>query len=167
MKKYYRVLFLLVAVFLSGCSLIKGPVGDVGNGGEGKGVVEEWKGSLKDMVAKNVSMRCDYSDGQGNSWTGYLKGRNYYAEGLNGGKKGYVLMKDTCMWSWGEGEDQGVKICWDEEDAEGSMWDNPGQYGGNEYNCVPTVVADSKFKEPEKVMFLDMNQMQNMYGVEN
>ncbi len=164
MKKYYRVLFLLVAVFLSGCSLTKGPVSDGNNGsGEGKGVVEEWKGSLKDMVAKNVSMRCDYDDGQGNSWTGYLKGKNYYAEGLSNGKKVHVLMKDICMWSWNDGEDHGVKICWDEEDMEGSMWDNPGQYGANEYNCVPTVINDSKFKEPGNVNFMDMNQMYGDY----
>lgn len=162
MRKYYGVLFLLVAVLLSGCSLVKGPAGENGNGGE-KGVVEEWKGSLKEMVAKNVSMRCDYDDGQGNSWTSYVKGRNYYAERVGDGKKGYVLMKDICMWSWSDDEDQGIKICWDEEDLEGSMWEDPGQYGTSEYNCVPTVIANSKFDVPKGVSFLDMNQVQQMY----
>jgi len=77
-------------------------------------------------------------------------------------KKVHVLMKDICMWSWNDGEDHGVKICWDEEE-EGSMWDNPGQYGANEYNCVPTVINDSKFKEPGNVNFMDMNQMYGDY----
>ena len=162
MKKYYGVLFLLTAVLLSGCVLIKGPAS---NGDENKGgIVEEWKGSLQEMVAKNVSMRCDYNDGQGSGWTGYIKGKNYYAEGVTNGKKGYVLMKDTCMWSWSDDEVQGVTMCWDKEDVEDSMWENPGQYGGNEYNCVPTVIADSKFKVPEKISFMDMNQLQEMYG---
>jgi len=43
------------------------------------------------------------------------------------------------------------------------MWDNPGQYGANEYNCVPTVINDSKFKEPGNVNFMDMNQMYGDY----
>ncbi len=164
MKKYYGILFLLMAVLLSGCSLVKGPAGEEDKGnGEEKGVVEELKGSLQEMVAKNVSMRCDYGDGQGNDWTGYIKGRNYYAEGTNDDGKGYVLMKDNCLWSWGDGEVQGIKMCWEEEVGD-TMWENPGQYGGSEYNCVPTIVADSKFEIPKGISFIDMDQMQQMYG---
>jgi len=165
-KKIYGVLFLTIAVVLSGCNLMQKSGGEMNQGENGKGgMVEEWTGSLKDMVAKNVSMKCSYDDGQGNTWTSYVKGRNYYAEGENDGGKGYILIKDNCMWGWSEGgETQGIKMCFEETEDDDSFWNEPGEYVGSEYHCSPAVVADSKFEVPSGVDFLDMDEMQQMYG---
>lgn len=166
MKKIYGVLFLTVALVLSGCNLMQKSGGEMNQDEKGKeGMVENWTGSLKDMVERNVSMKCSYDDGQGNAWTSYIKGRNYYAEGGNEEGRGYILVKDNCMWSWGGGNEmQGIKMCFRETEDDSSFWDEPGEYVGSEYRCSPAVIGGNRFEVPNNIEFMDMNGMQQMYG---
>jgi hypothetical protein len=126
---------------------------------------ESFTGKLKAVVALGTPMKCTYQQGD-LTGTGYIKGKKYYGELAQGDKKGYVIMKDNCMWSWSTDEPQGVKMCFEEdifeesEEAEGVV---PVEA---EYHCAPAVFSDSKFDPPANINFMDMDQMmQDMEGM--
>ena len=79
---------------------------------------------------------------------------------------GEVIIKDNCMWSWSEGESQGMKTCFDA--AEQDIWDEPQGASASdvEYHCVPTVITDAKFIPPTNIEFMDLDEMMGGYGQE-
>ena len=127
---------------------------------------ESFTGKLKAAVTLGVSMKCTYQQGDFTG-TGYIKGKRYYGEVMQQGKKGYVIMKDNCMWSWGTEQAQGVKMCFEED-----IFEQEQEYEGvegavpteAEYHCTPAVFPDSRFDPPSNVNFMDMDQM--MQGIE-
>lgn len=121
---------------------------------------ESFTGQLKEAIARGVPMKCTYTQGDFTG-TGFIKGKNYYGEISQEGKKGYVIMKDDCMWSWSEGENQGIKMCFEEDIWEQEEGTVPTEA---EYYCSPTLVSDSQFNPPASVDFLDMDEM--MGGME-
>ncbi len=66
-----------------------------------------------------------------------------------------MISKDNCVWSWSENE--GIKICYEEEEFEENKIPSSGgaQAGGYEFKCVPTVMNDSRFNEPSDVTFMN------------
>jgi len=117
---------------------------------------ESFTGKLKDVVTRGVSMKCTVSTGDF-SGTSYIKGRNVYSEMTQEGRESFMIMKDSCMWSWTKDESQGVKTCfetdaWEQEEA----GDVPTDV---EYRCAPTIFPDSKFNPPANVNFLDIEQL--------
>ena len=126
---------------------------------------ESFTGKLKEMIARNVPMRCAFKDDKGNSGVGYVKNKKYYGEVTSDGKTGYVIMVDNCMWSWSSEEKQGVKMCFDVEEGE-DLWEDwegmdeeakTNTPQGN-YNCKPAIVSDSLFSPPADINFMDMNK---------
>jgi hypothetical protein len=127
-----------------------------------------FSGTLKQAVARGVGMRCSYTV-DGHEYEGFVKGENYRGKVKNAeGQVGGVIIKDNCMWSWVEGESEGMKVCY--EDTEGEdvdIWEQPQDTTGSDlvYHCAPAVVADSQFNPPTNVTFLDLNSLMEGTGL--
>ena len=131
-------------------------------------VSETFSGTLKEAISLGVGMKCTYNVG-GYEYEGYIKGENYRGKMMTAeGKTGTVIVKDDCMWTWEEGDTEGLKICYtetetvegEEVNGEGGVWDQPSAAGsGVDYNCVPAAVSDAQFTPPATVNFLDPTEM--------
>ena len=122
---------------------------------------ESFTGKIKEAVLRGIPMKCVWKDDRGNSTTGYIKGKKYYAEVISEGRTGYLIMKDNCMWTWSKGESQGVKMCLEPTEEEEGLWEMEGS-PQEAYNCAPAAVSDSLFNPPANVNFMDMSQMMQM-----
>jgi hypothetical protein len=127
----------------------------------------EFVGKIKEVVARGVPMKCTYAQGD-YSGTSYIKGEKMYGEVSQAGRGGYVIIKNNCMWTWNQGENQGIKMCYEED-----FWEMSEEYAQEgqtsvpteaEYRCVPAVISDSQFDPPASVNFLDMEQMMEGLG---
>lgn len=163
MKKNLVIIIVVVLVVLAigWLVLVKGkggaaPIGEIKKEAGEEG--EVFTGKIKQMIERGIAMKCTYTQGDF-SGTGFVKGRNYYGEVRGPGQKGYVIIKDDCLWSWGEGQSQGIKMC-----PEGDIWE--AQEGQEtqvpievEYRCVPAVFSDAQFNPPAGVNFMEMEEM--------
>lgn len=179
MKKALPIVIILVVILGAGAWWFLGksgvslPVSVPGGieketGEEG----ESFTGKLKAAMALGVPMKCTYQQGDFMG-TGYIKGKKYYGEVMQQGKKGYVIMKDNCLWSWSTEQPQGVKMCFEEDFFEqGQEYQEYEGFEGSvpteaEYHCAPAVFPDSRFDPPSNINFMDMDQMmQGMEGFE-
>lgn len=129
-------------------------------------------GTLKDALKLGVAMKCTYQY-EGNEYEGYVKGENYRGKVTTAeGKTGEVIVKDDCIWSWSEGESQGIKTCTKDSEVEGedgSIWDQPDNSVDTSinYRCQPTAISDSTFTPPSDIDFMDINAMMQNFGVED
>lgn len=152
-------------MLLSGCSLLqkkeKPAEGGVSSQQEESGGKEEsYGGTLKKMWALGIPLKCTVKKDDFSS-TGYIKGKNYYAEISQGGREGYLIMKDNCMWTWNKNEPQGFKMCSEPKEGEEDSWmDMKGAPPSDvEYHCSPAVITDAKFNPPSDVKFMTMEEM--------
>jgi hypothetical protein len=123
-------------------------------------------GSLKAAVEMGIPLKCTYSVG-GIEYEGLIKGEQYKGQvSMPDGKTGNVVMKENCMYTWEESADQGMKICFTEEEE--SMWEQTDTTGNipGDYKCVPAVVTDSAFDLPTDVEFMDFESMMQDAGVD-
>lgn len=168
----------MAGILLAGCGKTQsgtsnqatsGQTGEQKSTEQSQGTKEDgFTGSLKAAVALGVPMKCTYKIGDMEA-EGYIKGQKYRGVMNNQGKKGEVIVKDNCMWSWAEGEGQGVKICFEASESD-KMWDDPGNAQASdkevesdspemEYKCAPAVFGDDKFNPPANITFIDPEQM--------
>ena len=158
MKKILPVILILVV--LGGgvyFFLIRGK-GQSGVGNLAKS--EIYEGTLKMAVEKGIPLKCAWRKDDGNFGTTWVKGKNIYGELTAEGKEGYMIMKDNCIWSWAKGESVGAKICFEEIDYD-QMSSGTGSTTGTstasvpdqQFNCVPSVITESKFEPPSEVNF--------------
>lgn len=140
-----------------------------GDGGTGVGSLTQkfsqkspFTGSLKAAVALGVPMKCTYKVDE-MEYTGYIKGKQYKGKlTMPDGQEGSVLLKGTCVYTWSETDNQGVKICYEEEELD--MWEQYAEESPLDYVCYPAVISDSEFNIPSGVSFMDMNNMMNNPG---
>ena len=130
---------------------------------------ETFTGSLMDAVKLGVAMKCTY-EVEGNEYEGYVKGTNYRGKMTTAeGKVAEVILKDNCMWSWSEEENQGIKTCFEATEMEGetdSIWDQAGAASADmSYKCAPAAVTDAQFTPPANIQFMDLDSM--MEGFRN
>lgn len=177
------IVMAAAGVILAGCSLPtqlkkgasseeagESAMTESGETGEG----QPFSGPLAAAVALGVPMKCTYTV-NGVETTGYIKGKQFRGMMDVQGKQGNVIMKDNCMWTWSEGEADGVKMCYEGDQAQ-QLWDNPEAAAENpepnatpeeamspapqiEYNCLPTAIGDDEFTPPADVNFVDLGEM--------
>lgn len=140
--------------------------------GEAKNIVEEveegaFTGTLMAAVKMGVPMKCTY-EVNGAEYEGIIKGEQYKGSvSMPDGRTGNVIMKENCMYTWAEGEAQGMKLCFTDEEQ--SMWDQTDtteNFPGT-YNCLPSVVTDADFELPAGVEFMDLDAMMQDVGMED
>jgi len=173
------IIVVSLAVLLSGCSLLQGQKAATSESADGQGIGQSqgpFAGSLQAAVKLGVPMKCTYKVAD-TEVEGWIKGKKYRGKIKNQqGQTAEVVMKDDCMWTWSEGENQGVKMCFDFEEGK-DMWDpDAWKMEGEEYQdvtppdveyrCAPTVVSDAKFNPPSDVQFMDLDQMMQGFGEE-
>jgi hypothetical protein len=120
---------------------------------------KSFTGKLKDAMARNIPMKCEFKNNQ-MTGVGFIKGKKYYAEITQEGKQGYMILDDTCIWTWDKTNPQGVKFCMDKKEGEDkSIWDTEGNTSTEgDYKCSPAVFADSVFTPPANIKFSDMTE---------
>ncbi len=125
-------------------------------------------GSIKDALAKSLSLKCEFSDEGGRKTTAYLKAGAVRADtvGKTAEETGSVIVKDKKMYFWNGKEGMMIEL----KDEEGSDGTASGLQGGNvlqdlekyKNSCTAAVVADSLFVPPTDVKFGDFSQLQNL-----
>lgn len=178
MKKALSILLLiLMVVMLGGCKLLQKKEAPAEGGvspqqeesttqEKSEGKEESYSGTFKKMWALGIPLKCTVKKDDFSS-TGYIKGKNYYAEVSQGGREGYLIMKDNCLWTWNKNEPQGFKMCFEPQEGEEDSWmDMEGAPPSDvEYHCSPTLVTDAKFNPPGNVQFMTMEEMMQGQGM--
>ncbi len=174
--KNLLVFFLIfLALALGGCDLVakktEQKAGEAGPAAEEAREVPKGEESytfkaLKAAIELGIPLKCSYKVGEV-EYTGYIKGRNWRGKMDSGdGRITEVIMKDNCMYSWMEGEQTGMKMCFEEDMWESEGYQQPTQTQEIDYFCTPAVVGNSQFEPPANVNFMDtsqqMQQMQEM-----
>ncbi len=167
--KQLIIIVLVIAVAGGAWYFLKGSDGaGIGSLTQQVSESQPFSGSLKAAVALGVPLRCTY-EADGVEYTGLLKGRQYKGTVLmQDGNEGTVIMKDDCMYTWSDIDNQGIKTCFEEDEVD--MWEqSEGSVpeGGEpiDYTCRPAVVTDAEFNLPSGVTFMDIDAMMNYPGV--
>ncbi|MFH1711886.1 MAG: hypothetical protein ABH846_01465 [Patescibacteria group bacterium] len=164
MKKIFLLSVLLICVltFTGGGCFNKG--GDSAGGSS-----DSWTGSLTDALQLGKSMKCTWSDDEGEG-TSYIKGEKVYTETTYQGKTSYMIGDGECTYTWEEGASEGMEFCYsaddfdveadaedyeDTDDYEDLMGSEAGVDMDIDMNCSPAVIKDSKFVPPSDVEFSD------------
>jgi hypothetical protein len=162
-----QLIIIVLVIVVAGVAwfLLKGGSG-TGVGSLTQKVSEStpFSGSLKAAVALGVPMRCTYEE-NGAEFTGILKGRQYKGSvTMQDGTEGTIIMKDNCMYTWSDVDNQGIKTCFEEDEVD--MWEQSegSASEGSEpinYTCRPAAVTDAEFNLPSGVNFMDIDAMMN------
>lgn len=134
--------------------------------------------SVKDILSKSLSVKCEYPDDQGNTVTTYMKAGAVRVVGSAGASQiqgaGMMLMKDNKIYIWDETTKQGTVFSVEADAMEKAQEDAMETGEGNKKEdfikgleqykdyCKAEAVSDSLFKVPSDVNFVDLEQqMQN------
>ncbi|MBU0570089.1 hypothetical protein KKB40_04940 [Patescibacteria group bacterium] len=165
-KKYLPIIIAIAVVGLGVgvYSVSRGPEQTNISTQEGEKVTETnedenggFVGSLKDALKSGATMKCGWKDDAGNYSETYIKTNKIYHKMVAEGRTGYMIAKDKCVWSWSGESNQGMKICYDEDIMEDGELPTEGGVNtqGYEFNCIPSMVADSVFEAPSDISFID------------
>lgn len=132
---------------------------------------ESYSGSLSDILSLGKSLKCTWSvEGEGMEAASWIKGEKVYTEVATPEGKMNTIFKDNCVWSWSDGANSGMKMCYEIDDE--GMADETDAYAdvlekqeivdsatGIDYKCKASVISDSKFNVPSKVNFMTWEDM--------
>jgi uncharacterized protein YxeA len=130
---------------------------------------ENYSGNLMKMINLGVPLKCTFSQGDRYSGTMWVKGKNFYNEVTSEEQIGRIIYKDDCMWSWAEGQEKGIKMCFDPDEAN-DVFSGEAETGQTnlptdvEFDCRPAVFTDAKFSVPSGVEFMDMDEMMQQFS---
>ena len=135
---------------------------------------ENYVGSMLKMVGMGMPLKCTW-EAEGSAGTTWVKGENVYGEFEAEGQKSKMIFKDDCTWVWQEGQTQGVKVCYEPEEAEQFLAgevegvEQPQVRAGSlpdvDYRCAPAVVTEEKFTPPANIEFMDIAEMMQGLGM--
>jgi len=119
-------------------------------------------GTLKAAVDLGIPMKCTY-EVEGVEYESVIQGKKFRGSLNTETGVGNVIMKDNCMYSWQENSNQGVKICFDENET--NIWEQTGDTGEvageasvpDTLKCYPTTISPNEFDLPTSVNFTDFN----------
>ncbi len=126
--------------------------------------------SIKDAMSKSLSLKCEYQGNEGKTIT-YIKGDKVriMVEGAKSNvKTGNAIFKENKMWSWSEGEKDGIVMEINEKTAKNNQ-ELSDQANKDEIiaelekfkdKCSSVVVPDSIFNPPDTVVFTDLSKLQ-------
>jgi len=174
-------IIIIFSLLLSGCTLTQNKQDqEAKTSNQNKQAQQEtqeqvFTGSFLDAVKKGVGLKCTYEI-DGVKAEGYIKGKKYRGKMQSEGKLAQVIMKDNCIWTWGEGQEQGIKTCYDPEKADETMWGEGSQEESasdtestkintpeGQYKCIPISISEDRFTPPSDIKFLDMQEMMQNY----
>jgi hypothetical protein len=172
MKKLLPIVVVVAVVGVLGYVLLNQGTSDTSDtttevASQDSSAPDAFSGTLKDAVKLGIAMKCTYKV-EGNEYESFIKGENYRGKIKTAeGKTGEVIMKNNCMWTWTEGEVQGIKTCFEVSDSEtADVWEQPQGAVGPDitYTCLPTAITDASFTPPSNVDFMDLDAMKEGFG---
>lgn len=117
-------------------------------------------GKLKDALLLGQSMECTWTKEGKDFATAFIKDKKVYSEAIYEDKKMYSIVRDNCVYTWGEGQTQGFKMCFEPTEAEDNWMDMEGAPPADiDYHCRPTMLTDAKFEPPTNVNFTSLEEM--------
>ncbi len=119
-----------------------------------------FSGTLKAAIKLGIPLKCQYTV-NGMEAEGFIKGTNWRGKmKMADGQKGEVIIKDNCLWSWAENQNQGGKMCFKPAADGKTIWDQPQQGAQTdvEYKCSAAIVTDATFTPPANIKFMDIDQ---------
>ena len=134
--------------------------------------------SIKDALSKSLSLKCEYPNpsGKGGMVTNYIKNGAVRVMNMGMDTEGYghAIMKDSKMWIWSEGKNEGIMFALNKpevekaapvkkEDQSEKVLEEMEKYKDS---CKTEVVADSLFTPPANVKFTDLENMMKGVGEE-
>ncbi len=132
--------------------------------------------SIRDALAKSLSLKCEYPnpDGKGGKVTSYIKNGavRVMNMGMNTEGYGHAIMKDSKMWIWSEGKNEGMMLTLNKPEAEKAAAEKKEDQSEQvleemekyKNSCKTEVVADSLFTPPANVRFADLEGMMKKAG---
>lgn len=192
MKRIITILMVLLLLGIAGCGGDDAPAADIGapdteGSAESDAPVaaatadkeESISGSIKDLVARAVPMKCTWSfssEGMDSSGTAYVNGDKYSTQVSADGETFNFISDGDYMYIWNTIQPGGTKMSIEAMEEMGADTEQ-GEVDAGElnmqtldadynYKCTPWVVSNSKFVPPSDVEFKDftemMQQMQEM-----
>jgi hypothetical protein len=133
---------------------------------------QPFSGTLKAAVALGVPMKCTYKT-VNNEGTSYISGKQFYSETTVNKKDVRMIVKDNCMWSWTNGEKQGIKACfettgdniWEGDTAKAPASNDTQIPAKAQFDCNPSIVDANKFNPPSEVTFTSLDDMMKNINV--
>ena len=131
----------------------------VGKKGGNEGVKEGGVfSSVKDAIAKSLSLKCEYDAGQGKT-TAYVRGGKMRIEGAWEGQKNYAaVIKDDKLYSWDSEKKEGVVIPLKTGEGEKTTSEDIiGNLETQKNYCKVAVFGDDIFNPPTDIKFQDLS----------
>ncbi len=145
-----------------------------------KSVAEQGFVSIREAIAKKISLKCEYPDDKGNIVTSYIKGEMVRVMGyLSGeGDQGNMLMRDNKLYIWDDQTKKGTMMMLSQPtgiqsaeksnqttsltDKKTETIENMEKYKNY---CKVEAVADSVFTVPTDVQFIDWEEQMKDAGI--
>jgi len=182
MKKILPIVVIILVLLGIGYFLVSSKKNEssekVGEGGSVQ--VQKEQGniftSIKDAIAKSMSLKCEYPDEKGNKVISYIKGKNIrvvgYATTQENGTNGNFLMREDKMYVWDDKTKKGSVITLNVEQITGAAQEankqNETVENMEKYKdyCKVSVVEDSMFEIPTDVQFIDPQEQLKESGID-
>lgn len=160
MKKLLVVCFAMV--LLAGCG-----------GGGNQAAKKDVFTSIRDAISKQIALRCEYTDENGNVSINYIKGQMIRVDNKVEGKTMYALMKDEKIYIWSDDSKDGFLM-----DVSGIKNSNDFKMGDDvihstddiidklqsQNKCTTAGVSDSYFEVPSGINFTDWSKLFQQMG---
>lgn len=160
MKKLLVVCFTLV--LLAGCG-----------GGGNQAAKKDVFTSIRDAMTKNIALRCEYIDEEGNTSINYIKGQMIRVDNKVEGKNMYALMRDEKVYIWSDDSSDGfimdmggIKNSDDFKMGDDVIHDTNDVIAKleSQNKCTTAGLSDSYFEIPSGINFVDWSKLFQQMG---
>lgn len=174
MKKILPFILIFLVVF-AGYLFFKNKQGKLPEEKAVKDVVKEKKQaiveSIKEMVTKNINLKCTYEIPEGGKVITYLKGKDKIRSTVESkGRKNEVLFLNGKMYSWDDESKQGITMTIKDlpqpTPGQKITVENPENYIEQmekmKASCKQENFSESIFQPPTDIKFQDLDKLQEM-----
>jgi hypothetical protein len=174
MKKFLPFILIFLVIF-AGYILLRNKKGELPKEKAVSDVVNQKKQEvvegIKEMVLKNISLKCTYEIPDGGKVISFVKGKNKIRSTVEvNGKKTETIFIDGKIYSWDNKTKQGmtmtIKNLPQPTPGQKITVENPENYIEQlekmKANCKQESFSDSLFQPPTDVKFQDLDKLQEM-----
>ena len=183
MKRLLTILLVVLLLGIAGCGGDAEPAADTGvETGKASSDApvaaaaddkeESISGSIKDLMARSVPMKCTWSfsaEGMDSSGTAYVNGDKYSTQISADGETFNFISDGDYIYIWNTIQPKGTKMSIEAMEEMGADTEAGDVEAGSmsmdtleadyDYKCAPWIVSNSKFVPPSNVEFQDMTEM--------
>lgn len=165
MKKSY--LIVLILLILLGAWYYKSQYST-------KNLTQMMTDKVAQKIANSVELKCEIKNSENNTSVLYMKNKMVKGDTTSNGKLSHMIMKNSQLWSWEEGEAEGMTMVFpipadaQADDAYLGAYAGATNIGFNlamlkdaskNSNCKPEKIDDGIFEIPTNVTFRSLTDM--------